>query len=86
MRVALCYRYSHAITAKGERGMSTWQSSPIPVDGIEVRVHADADGVTLGKLVDGIYASDLVLTPEQAMQIADALTEGATRCLTAREG
>lgn len=64
--------------------MSTWQSNLIAVDGIEVRVHASVEGVTLGKLVDGIYASDLVLTPEQAMELADALTEGATACIAAR--
>lgn len=66
--------------------MSNWQSNTIEVDGFEVRVDASADGVDLGKVSGGIYASDLLLTPEQAMAIADALTEGATRCLAAREG
>jgi len=66
--------------------MSNWQSNTIEVDGFEVRVDASADGVDLGKVSGGIYASDLLLTPEQAMALADALTEGATRCLAAREG
>lgn len=65
--------------------MSNWQSTPIPVDGIEVQANAAQDGVTFGKLVDGVYASDLLLTPEQAMELADALTEGAAKCLAARE-
>ena len=66
--------------------MSNWQSNTIEVDGFEVRVDASADGVDLGKVSGGIYASDLLLTPEQAMALADALTEGATRCLAARGG
>lgn len=64
--------------------MSDWQSTPVPVDGIEVQVHAARDGVTFGKLVDGVYASDLLLTPEQACDIAEALTTGAAKCLAAR--
>lgn len=65
--------------------MSNWQSTPIPVDGIELQVHAAQDGVTFGKLVDGVYASDLLLTPEQAMELAEALTEAATAVIAARE-
>jgi hypothetical protein len=64
--------------------MSTWQSSSIHIGDIEARVHASDEGVTLGKLVDGVYASDLQLTPEQACALADALTEGVARCLAAR--
>ena len=64
---------------------TSWQSAPIQIDGITVDVRADANGVELGKTVDGLYASDLHLTPEQARAIAGALTEGAARCLAARE-
>jgi len=62
-----------------------WQSASVAVDGITIDIKADADGVELGKTVDGLYASDLHLTPEQARAIADALIEGAARCLAARE-
>lgn len=61
-----------------------WTSNPIAVNGIEVQVQASDDGVTVGKTVDGIYASDLLLTPEIAMQLADALTQGAAKCLAER--
>lgn len=66
--------------------MQAWQSNTIPVDGIEIQIHASDEGVTFGKLVDGVYASDLLLTPEQAMELADALTEAATACIAARGG
>jgi hypothetical protein len=66
--------------------MSNWQSSPIKVDGFELRVDSSNNGVDLGKVSGGIYASDLLLTPEQAMELADALTQGAAHCLAAREG
>jgi hypothetical protein len=57
--------------------MSDWQSNPIHVDEIEVRVHASTNGVTFGKVVDGIYSSDLLLTPDQARTLAVALIDGA---------
>jgi hypothetical protein len=66
--------------------MNNWQSSTIEVNGFELRVDASANGVDLGKVSGGIYASDLLLTPEQAMELADALTQGAAQCLAAREG
>ncbi|MEW9623250.1 hypothetical protein [Rhodanobacter geophilus] len=56
---------------------TTWQSTPIPVDGIEAQVYASADGVTLGMVVNGTYASDLLLTPKQARQLAADLQAGA---------
>ena len=63
--------------------MPTWQSQPIHVDGIDVQVHVTAEGVTFGKLVDGVYSSDLLLTSEQARDLGYALLTAANR---AREG
>ena len=63
--------------------MNIWKSNPIDVDGIEVQVQASADGVTFGKTVEGVYASDLLLTPEQACNLAEALTQAAAKCLAA---
>jgi hypothetical protein len=64
-----------------------WASAPIQIrDELRVDVKASADTVTFGTYNDAVQASDLVLTPEQAMELADALTQGATRCLAAREG
>lgn len=69
----------------GGGGMNaTWQSPPVRVDGIDVSVHATPRGVIFGKLSDGVYSSDLLLTPEQAMELADALTQAAAKCLAAR--
>jgi hypothetical protein len=47
------------------------------VDGFEVQVHATAEKVDLGKTVDGVYGSDLLLTPDQARTLAVALIDGA---------
>jgi hypothetical protein len=66
--------------------METWQSKPLQINGMTIDVRANRDGVTSGRTVDGIYASDLLMAPEQAIEYAKALTEGATRCLAAREG
>jgi hypothetical protein len=57
--------------------MQAWQSNTTLVDGIELQIHASDEGVTLGKLVDGVYASDLLLTPDQARALAVALIDGA---------
>lgn len=59
--------------------MSIWQSTPIKVDGMTVDVRADNHGVTQGRTVGGIYASDLLLTPDQARELACALIEGADK-------
>ena len=59
--------------------MPTWKSNPIPVDGVQVQVHASDEGVVLGKSVQGIYASDLRCSPDQARSIAYALIEAANR-------
>lgn len=64
--------------------MSNWQSNPIEVEGFEIRVDAGANGVDLGKVMSGVYASDLLLTPEQAIELAEALTTGAAKCFAAR--
>jgi hypothetical protein len=62
-----------------------WASGPIQIqDELHADVSATASTVTLGTYNDAVQASDLVLTPEQAIELADALTEGATRCLAAR--
>jgi hypothetical protein len=68
--------------------MSTiWESGPIQIrDELHVDVKASDSNVTLGTFNDAVQAIDLVLSPEQAMALADALTEGATRCLAARGG
>lgn len=50
-----------------------------------VDVHADASVVVLGMVGDRIHG-DIHFTPEQAIELADALTEGAAKCLAAREG
>lgn len=64
-----------------------WASSPIQIrDELQIDVKATAESVTFGTYNDAVQASDLVLTPEQAMELADALTQGATRCLAARGG
>lgn len=48
-----------------------------------IDVHADASVVVLGQVGDRIDGN-IHMTPEQAIELADALTEGATRCLAAR--
>jgi hypothetical protein len=64
-----------------------WESGPIQIrDELHVDVKASDSNVTLGTFNDAVQAIDLVLSPEQAMALADALTEGAARCLAAREG
>jgi hypothetical protein len=66
--------------------MATWQSNPIAVDGVEVQVQASVEGVTLGKSVDGVYASDLLLTAEQTDALIAVLAEGKVQHLAARRG
>lgn len=64
---------------------TTWASNPIQIrDELKVDVKASAESVTFGTYNDAVQASDLVLTPEQAIQIATALIEGAAKCLAAR--
>jgi hypothetical protein len=64
--------------------MHTWTSNPIHLTAASVDVKADAEGVTLGAQSDGSLLIDLHMTPEKAMEIADALTQGAAKCLAAR--
>lgn len=65
--------------------MHTWASDPILIrDDLHADVKASASGVVFGTYNDAVQASDLALTPEQAMEIADALTAGAAHCLAAR--
>lgn len=64
-----------------------WASSPIQIhDELHADVKATAEAVTFGTYNDAVQATELVLTPEQAIELADALTEGATKCLAARKG
>jgi hypothetical protein len=64
--------------------MNTWQSTPIELPASTIDVKADSEGVTLGAQSDGSLLVDLHITPEQAMELADALTQGAAHCLAAR--
>jgi hypothetical protein len=58
--------------------MTTWTSAPIHVaDDLLIDVQASSEGVTCRKSVDGVYASDLLLTPDQAKQYGQALIEGS---------
>jgi hypothetical protein len=62
-----------------------YQSKPIHVDGILIDVRTNEAGkVIIGKQVGDVYAADTALTPEQAMELSDYLTEGAAKCLAAR--
>jgi hypothetical protein len=64
-----------------------WASAPIQIrDELKVDVKASAESVTLGTYNDAVQASDLVLTPEQAIEIAEALTTAAAAVFAAREG
>ena len=64
-----------------------WASSPIQIRGeLAIDVKACAEHVTFGMFMNAVFADEIVLTPEQAIQIAEALTEGATHCLAARKG
>lgn len=77
------YRSPNATPAR-ENPMNTWQSHPIHVDGMHIDVRADKSGVTCGKTVEGVYASDLLLSPEQALAYAAALQEAAIHCRAMR--
>ncbi len=58
--------------------MTTWTSKPIHIsEDLHIDVQANEEGVTCRKSVEGVYASDLLLTPEQAEQYGKALIEGA---------
>jgi hypothetical protein len=60
--------------------MTTWTSEPIHLStDLCIDVQASTDGVTCRKSVEGVYASDALLTPEQAEQYAKALIEGAAK-------
>ena len=64
--------------------MPIWHSNLIHIDGLDVQAHAGVEGVTFGKMVDGVYASDLLMTPDQAQQVIDGLTAAKAKCLEAR--
>lgn len=51
-----------------------WSSEPIQLaHHMAIVVHATASGVSIGKQVDGVFASDTLYTPEQAEELAKAL-------------
>jgi hypothetical protein len=64
--------------------MSDWQSNPITVDGFEVIVHSSAKGITIGKTIDGIYSSDLLMEPEAGSELSEAVDAAVAYCLAAR--
>lgn len=64
----------------------TWQSEHLQIDGMTVDVRASKEGVTSGRTVDGVYASDLLMTPEQADAFGTLLLKGATKCRQIRAG
>lgn len=64
--------------------MNAWQSTPIELTATTLDVKADAEGVTLGAQSDGSLLVDLHCTPEQAIELAEALTTGAAKCFAAR--
>jgi hypothetical protein len=58
--------------------VTTWTSEAIHIsDDLLIDVQATSEGVTCRKSVEGVYASDLLLTPEQAKQYGQALIEGS---------
>jgi hypothetical protein len=60
--------------------VTTWTSDPIHVsDDLQIDVQASPEGVTCRKSVEGVYASDLLLTPDQAEQYGKALIEASAR-------
>lgn len=64
-----------------------YQSPTIHIDGIELSVHANAEGVTLVRTVDGVYASDLVIeSPDLAAHLGSYLIEASQRVRIARGG
>lgn len=58
-----------------------WSSKPIQIDGVHVDVHATSDGVVLGESAGTVLAADLHMSPEKALELAQALTTGAAKCL-----
>jgi hypothetical protein len=66
--------------------MNTWTSEPIHLShDLFVDVQASEDGVTCRKSVEGVYASESLLTPEQSKQYGEYLIEGAARSLAMRK-
>lgn len=61
-----------------------WRSEPIQLSAeFAVDVHASIEGVTLGETAAHFFASDVLLKPEAAMELADALTQAAAAVLAA---
>jgi hypothetical protein len=63
---------------------ASWTSEPIRInDDTCVDVSADEHGVVLGQQ-GAAWLEDLHLEPELAIELAEALTTGAAKCLAAR--
>jgi hypothetical protein len=61
-----------------------WKSEPIKVgERVVVDVRASDKSVVLGQ-GDDVWFHDLHLSPERAIDVAEALTAGAAHCLAAR--
>lgn len=57
---------------------SNWNAEPIHLSPeLSLNTAGSADGVSCGKTINGIYASDLVLTPAQARAYAANLLRAA---------
>lgn len=54
-----------------------WAAPPIEHDGLTLEVSATADFVDLGKTVNGVYASDVLLPADKARTYATAIWQGA---------
>ena len=63
---------------------ASWTSEPIQINADTcVDVSADANGVVLGQS-GAAWLEDLHIEPEHAIALANALNEGAAKCLAAR--
>jgi hypothetical protein len=61
--------------------MQEWASQPIHLtEELALQVRATSDGVDLGKNVGEVFASETLLTPGQANDLAGALVQAATKC------
>jgi len=69
---------------ENEMPQFTWKSEPIKVgERVVVDVRASDKSVVLGQ-GDDVWFHDLHLSPERAIDVAEALTTGAAHCLAAR--
>jgi hypothetical protein len=63
-----------------------WTSEPVEHEGVTITVSVTEDGfVDLGKTIEGVYASDLLMPATQSDQVGRYLIEGAARSLAMRK-